>query len=191
MFVRVALAGLVLAGCTHPDVVVIDNTPKTCGVWTTDRYLIDSTSGLFGGVSGFATGVGNGLRVYSWTYQVREMCVSSTRSDNAVQFDVDFRADLPSSVTVSGFIYGSTTDGAEPTAVTTTRATGSTRVAYTGLVQDVDLAPASTDGKRADILIELEVSFPTTGTSPGDLAQLKAELLSIRLETFFHRYIGP
>jgi hypothetical protein len=188
--VCLAVAAIGIAGCTHPDDVLIGNTPKPCGVWTTDKYFVDSTNGVFGGISGFATGVADGQRVYSWSYQVSSMCVSSAKSDNAIQFDVALRGDVPPTFSVSGFIYGSVFDQ-EPMSAGITRGPGLSRAAFTGLVQNLDLAGISTDGKSASVLVEVQVSFPTTGTAAGDLDQLKAKLLSIRMETFYHRYVGP
>ena len=188
--VCLAVAGIGIAGCTHPDEVLVGNTPKPCGVWTTDRYFVDSTNGAFGGISGFATGVGDGQRIYSWSYQVSGMCVSSVKSDNAIQFDIAFRGDVPPTFSVSGFVYGSVFDQ-EPMSAGITRGPGISGTAYTGLVQNLDLAAISADGKSASVLVEVQVAFPTTGSAAGDLDRLKAELLSIRMETFYHRYVGP
>lgn len=185
-----ALLWLGVAACTSPD-QVMHQEPATCGAWTTSRFSTDSATGAFGGTSGFATGVADGIRVYSWAYQVQEMCLTTPQPDNAVQFSVELRNDAPEDFAVTGFVYHTDANPGDATQVSTVRHAGSSRVVYDATLPDLDLVPASADGKSGTILVELQLTFPTTGTSTGDLEQLRAELLSLRMETFFHPYIGP
>lgn len=188
-FLLLGIASAWFGGCTSPDQVSAV-PPPACSDWLSDPFVADSAHGAFNPAGGgFATGVSLGTRVYSWLFEVEQMCVSSPVADNAIDVDVRFRNAPPAGVAVIGYVYKNLASAEDPVTLATTPRNAAGSIDYSAVYIGFDLASASSDGKSANLLVDVEISFPTTGSSASDLAALKAALDRVEVDTYYHKYL--
>jgi hypothetical protein len=174
----------VVAGCSSPAATVIPvDTSTGCNPLAVDDATLAGAD-LFSS-SGTATGSVGGTRVYSWSFLLEHLCTASALSDNSANFTVVFGPALPANVTVAGYAHYVTGDAAVG-AIALTRQNGLTETRFTGQFAGFNPAGTTLGAKEGDLIFEVQIAFPTLGTTASDKAFLQPLLHSIEVTTYYH-----